>query len=484
VGVALTPYQRARWLECRLARDGPPAAGLDVRVRGPVDAEALRRRLDRLAERHAALRTTVHDGDDGPVAVVHERARVDLRLKPASRDQVLSLRADPVALDARSLGLTLLELLGRPASPAPTPAPAPVDDERDRAYWEGRLAGEMGALDLTSGRRREGRAATGVAVTAELGAARRDRLLRLAAGCAVPIHAALLAALQLLLRRYTGEPDVVIGLPVALVADAIGWHANSVVLRQELSGDGTARDLMRATARTLAEAVEHRASPIERLVGRLDPARGRAGGPFPVVATIDAATGAAALAGHWEARKQAAIADRLLITKTDIAAEDDCEQLVGSLRRLNPAAPIHQVVDGEIDPALLFGVGPLDLARRSPGFAEWLGETAVSGAHHEHHHEIQPFCLTAEAPLDWARFHDWLGGLRLAFGERLLRVKGILDLVGEDGPVVVHGVQHIFHPPVSLPRWPDADRRSRLVLIARGLDRRFVEESWRVVTTD
>src|SRR6266542_5366644 len=101
-----------------------------------------------------------------------------------------------------------------------------------------------------------------------------------------------------------------------------------------------------------------------------------------VVATIDAATGAAALAGHWEARKQAAIADRLLITKTDIAAEDDCEQLVGSLRRLNPAAPIHQVVDGEIDPALLFGVGPLDLARRSPGFAEWLGETAVSGAHH------------------------------------------------------------------------------------------------------
>src|SRR5229473_1252295 len=95
-----------------------------------------------------------------------------------------------------------------------------------------------------------------------------------------------------------------------------------------------------------------------------------------IVATIDAATGAAALDEHWEARKQAAIADRLLITKTDIMGEDASGQLVLSLRRLNPAAPIHPVVDGEIDPALLFGVGPLDRARRSPAFTEWLGEAA------------------------------------------------------------------------------------------------------------
>jgi G3E family GTPase len=204
-----------------------------------------------------------------------------------------------------------------------------------------------------------------------------------------------------------------------------------------------------------------------------------------VAATIDAAAGPATLAEHWEARKQAAIADRLLLTKTDIVAADTVERLIGSLRDLNPGAPIHRVVNGDIDPALLFGVGPLDPARRSPGFAEWLGDAAVSGVdhqHHEHHHEIQSFCLTAEAPLDWARFHDWLGGLRLAFGERLLRVKGILNVVDEAGPVVVHGVQHIFHPPVGMPRWPDADRRSRLVLIARGLDRQFIEQSWQSVT--
>jgi G3E family GTPase len=200
-----------------------------------------------------------------------------------------------------------------------------------------------------------------------------------------------------------------------------------------------------------------------------------------IVATIDAMVGQAALDQHWEARKQAAIADRLLITKIDMVAEEAVEELVVSLRRLNAAAPIHRVSQGEIDPAVLFGVGPMDLSRRSPGFAEWLGDAAI---HHEHHSEVQSLCLTAEAPLDWARFHDWLGWLRLADGQRLLRVKGVLNVIGEEGPIVVHGVQHIFHPPVSLPRWPDGDRRSRLVLIARDLDRKLVTETWQLVAQD
>jgi G3E family GTPase len=164
-----------------------------------------------------------------------------------------------------------------------------------------------------------------------------------------------------------------------------------------------------------------------------------------------------------------------------MVAEEAVEELVVSLRRLNAAAPIHRVIQGEIDPAVLFGVGPMDLSRRSPGFAEWLGDAAI---HHEHHSEVQSLCLTAEAPLDWARFHDWLGWLRLADGQRLLRVKGVLNVIGEEGPIVVHGVQHIFHPPVSLPRWPDGDRRSRLVLIARDLDRKLVTETWQLVAQD
>src|ERR1700730_4279947 len=152
-----------------------------------------------------------------------------------------------------------------------------------------------------------------------------------------------------------------------------------------------------------------------------------------MVASIDAAAGAASFDQHWEGRKQAAVADRLLITKTDMVDEETVEELVVSLRRLNAAAPIHRVVQGEIDPAVLFGVGPLDLSRRSPGFAEWLGEAAISEIHHEHHSEMQSLCLTADAPLDWARFHDWLGLVRLWEGQRLLRVQGGLNLIGEGG---------------------------------------------------
>ena len=204
-----------------------------------------------------------------------------------------------------------------------------------------------------------------------------------------------------------------------------------------------------------------------------------------VIATIDCVGGTTALDENWEATKQAAIADRLLITKTDLVREEEINQVLLRLRQLNPAAAIHQVIRGDIAPDLLFGVGPFDPGRRSPGFDEWLGEAAVADAahnpHHAHHSGVRSLSLTAEAPLDWARFHDWLGWLRSAHGTGLLRVKGVLNVAGEEGPVVVHGVQHIFHPPVTLPRWPDDDRRSRLVMIVRDLDQQLVAESWQFV---
>src|SRR5260370_692997 len=101
---------------------------------------------------------------------------------------------------------------------------------------------------------------------------------------------------------------------------------------------------------------------------------------------------------------------------------------------------------GEMDPGVLFGVGPRGPARRSSGFAEWRGDAAISEVHHEHHSEAQSLCLTADAPLDWARFHDWLGRLRLADGERLLRGQGVLNIAGAGGAVRVHRRQHNFSP--------------------------------------
>jgi G3E family GTPase len=90
---------------------------------------------------------------------------------------------------------------------------------------------------------------------------------------------------------------------------------------------------------------------------------------------------------------------------------------------------------------------------------------------HRHDAAIDAFCLAFAAPVDWLAVHHWLAALRHAHGDKLLRVKGILNLAGEEAPVVIHGVQHIFHPPVRLPAWPDEDRRSRIVFITRGLDR-------------
>lgn len=206
-----------------------------------------------------------------------------------------------------------------------------------------------------------------------------------------------------------------------------------------------------------------------------------------VATTVDAVHGAAQLDREAEPVKQAAIADRLLITKTDLVAPDEVEDLRNRLRRLNPGARLHIVPHGEIAPDELFGAALFDASKKSPDVRRWIAESAYE--HHEHaqhdhahgHHDarIRAFCLSFDEPLDWAALSDWLARLRRWHGEDLLRVKGILHLRGEDAPVAIHGVHHVFHPPVQLAAWPDADRRSRIVFIARDLDRAAVEDSLR-----
>src|SRR6266850_7869540 len=191
-----------------------------------------------------------------------------------------------------------------------------------------------------------------------------------------------------------------------------------------------------------------------------------------VVAMIDGFGGLGQIEEYPEALKQAAIADRLLVTKTDIAPAAQIEALVRALRAINPGAAIETVVHGEINPARLFGAGLHE--RRDPG--RWLDIGAFHG--HRHTHGISAFSFIAEQPLDWLAFHRWLGDLRATYGDRLLRVKGVLNVADEEGPVVIHGVQHIFHLPVALRQWPDGDRTSRLVMIVRDLDRETVVAGW------
>ncbi len=206
-----------------------------------------------------------------------------------------------------------------------------------------------------------------------------------------------------------------------------------------------------------------------------------------VVTTVDAVNGARQLDEHPEALKQAAVADRLLISKTDIAEVAASAGVRSRLASLNPGAALFEIVQGEVDPALLFDSGPFDATGKSDAVRAWLNAEAHDHAHHGHDHthdrsrhdaHIGSFCLTFEEPLDWDRFNQWLMAVRAAWGDRLLRVKGVLDVAGESQPLVIHGVHRTFHPPTLLARWPDEDRRSRLVFITRALDRSTVEASW------
>ena len=201
-----------------------------------------------------------------------------------------------------------------------------------------------------------------------------------------------------------------------------------------------------------------------------------------VIATVDAVNGARQLDEHPEAVKQAAVADRLLISKTDLAEINASAALRARLEELNPGAALYEVVDGDIDPALLFDSGPFDPVGKSNGVRAWLNAEAHDHHHHHvdrsrHDAHIASFCLTFEEPLDWNRFNEWLMAVRASWGDKLLRVKGVLNLVGEEQPLVIHGVHRTVHPPTLLARWPDADRRTRIVFITQGLPENAIRSS-------
>ena len=216
-----------------------------------------------------------------------------------------------------------------------------------------------------------------------------------------------------------------------------------------------------------------------------------------VVTTVDAVNAPRQLDRQYEAVKQVALADRLLITKRDLV--ENIAALELRLRRLNPGARIEGVSHGEIDPAQLFGAGLIDPELKRIDIERWLNERAFAEpdaqaghSHHDHHAQhdhghhdhdasIASFMLAFDEPLDWMTVTRWLAYLRNARGEDLLRVKGILNLRGEPTPIVIHGVHHVFHPPVALGGWPDSDRRSRIVFITRGISRADVLELWRAV---
>lgn len=196
-----------------------------------------------------------------------------------------------------------------------------------------------------------------------------------------------------------------------------------------------------------------------------------------VVTLVDAATGMATLDTQPEALRQAAVADRIVLTKTDLVPPAQVVALQDRLAALNPVAPILPAIAGDVPAARLLDAGPYDTSAKAPAVATWIGAAAPHGHHHHHHdrnrHDssIQALCLEFDEPLPWSGLAGWLEMLAMTRGASVLRVKGLLDLQGEDRPVVIHGVQHLFHPPIRLAAWPEGTpRRSRLVFILRQLE--------------
>jgi G3E family GTPase len=221
-----------------------------------------------------------------------------------------------------------------------------------------------------------------------------------------------------------------------------------------------------------------------------------------VVTVVDAVNGSATLDAYVEAVKQAAVAERIVLAKSDLVTDQaDLARLRERLHNLNPSATIL-AADAPAD--VIISGGLFDLEGKIADVAEWLKAEAVeeaehrSHAHqhghhhhghghaHEHHHDvnrhderIRAFCLTSDQPVPQGTLDMFLDLLRSSQGAKLLRVKGLVALAEDpEHPVVIHGVQHVIHVPAILPRWPSEDRRSRIVFIVDDLDRSVVEGFW------
>ena len=198
-----------------------------------------------------------------------------------------------------------------------------------------------------------------------------------------------------------------------------------------------------------------------------------------VITIVDAINGTQTLDNHFEAVKQVAVADRILLSKTDLVTNST--PLLERLHQLNPTALTLDLAKDQEWKSKIFGCGLYDPSTKSLDVQRWLNDAAIDDHHHHHHdvnrHDkrIRAFTLKSDRSVDSATLASFIDLLRSAHGPKLLRVKGIIKLTEDpDRPVVIHGVQEIFHPPASLPNWPDDNQQTRLVMITQDLSEEFV----------
>jgi len=212
-----------------------------------------------------------------------------------------------------------------------------------------------------------------------------------------------------------------------------------------------------------------------------------------VVTLVDAVNGLEQIKTLSEPVKQAALADRLVITKTDLSDEPKISAVEAALRQLNQRAPIRRAVNGEIELAFLIDVALRSTQSRLEDVERWMGaDNEHDHGHyghdehgHAHRHDttVTSFCLRYKEPFTWASFSQCMEVLATLRGPDLFRVKGLVNVTGHKGPLIVQGVQHLFHPPIELDKWPSEDHETRIVFITRGISEQMVSNLFTAIAS-
>ena len=205
-----------------------------------------------------------------------------------------------------------------------------------------------------------------------------------------------------------------------------------------------------------------------------------------VITVVDSINGEKTLDLHEESLKQLALAEKIILSKTDIVDKDEINSLIYRIKEINPVSQIVFSKFGNIPLEEIFGLGAYDPYKKSADVKKWLAAEKYKDKKHHHHHDvnrhnenIKAFSMMSENPVNMIAFSFFRDMITAALGANLLRMKGIVNIAGEERPAVIHGVQHIFHPVQWLETWPDNDRRTKLVFITQNIKKEQIEDFFR-----
>ena len=205
-----------------------------------------------------------------------------------------------------------------------------------------------------------------------------------------------------------------------------------------------------------------------------------------VITVVDSVNGEKTLDLHEESLKQLALAEKIILSKTDIIDKDEIKSLIYRIKEINPVSQIIFSKFGNIPLEEIFGLGAYDPYKKSADVKNWLAAEKYKDKKHHHHHDvnrhnenIRAFSMMSENPVNMIAFSFFRDMITAALGANLLRMKGIVNIAGEERPAVIHGVQHIFHPVQWLETWPDNDRRTKLVFITQNIKKEQIEDFFR-----